>query len=564
MRFAVWAPSAEQVELDAGGRRIAMTRDERGWWSVDADDVLDYGFSVDGGPVMPDPRSPHQPEGPHGRSRVVDHGAFPWTDGAWTGAHLPSAVIYELHVGTFSHEGTFDGAIQHLDHLVELGVTAVELMPVAEFPGARNWGYDGVSLYAPHSAYGGPDGLKRLVDACHHRGLAVILDVVYNHLGPEGNYLGAFGPYFTDFFDTPWGDAVNYAREQSDEVRRFAIDNALMWLRDYHLDGLRLDAVHAIIDTGAVHLLEQLAAEVEELSAVVGRPVFLIAESDLNDPRLLRPRSAGGYGLDAQWSDDFHHSIRTALTDERRSYYVDFDGLHDLAATLERGWPHAGGWSEFRQRGHGRAFDGLPGWQLLGYCQNHDQVGNRAQGDRLSPALSSGRLKVAAALVLTAPFVPMLFMGEEWGATTPFQYFTSHTDPELGRAVSEGRRSEFKEFGWSPDEVPDPQDPATFERSKLDWSEPAASPHADLLEWYRQLITLRRSTPDLLDGRLDRVRATVDGDVLVLRRGSVTVAVNLGTDVVKVSDVEGTVVLASTPGAHAAALPPDSVIVLRS
>jgi maltooligosyltrehalose trehalohydrolase len=404
------------------------------------------------------------------------------------------------------------------------------------------------------------------VDACHHRGLAVVLDVVYNHLGPEGNHLGAFGPYFTDFFATPWGDAVNYARAGSDEVRRFAVDNALMWLRDYHVDGLRLDAVHAIIDTGAVHLLEQLAEEVEELSATVGRPLFLVAESDLNDPRLLRPRSAGGFGLHAQWSDDFHHAIRTALTDERRSYYVDFDGLTDLAATLERGWPHAGGWSAFRGRTHGRPFDGLPGWALLGYSQNHDQVGNRAQGDRLSQVLPPGRLKIAAALVLTAPFVPMLFMGEEWGATTPFQYFTSHTDPELGRAVSEGRRNEFKEFGWGPDDVPDPQDPATFERSKLRWSEVGEPPHADLLEWYRALIALRRSTPALLDGRLDRVRATVDEDAgtIVVRRGPITLAANLGTDIVKLPDVEGEVVLASTPGAHAAALPPDSVLILRS
>jgi maltooligosyltrehalose trehalohydrolase len=562
---SVWAPDAGTVELDLAGRRVPMRRGERGWWSVDADDVFDYGFSIDGGPVLPDPRSPFQPEGPHGPSRVVEHGDFPWTDEGWTGAHLPSAVIYELHVGTFSEHGTFDDAIQHLDHVVELGATAVELMPVAEFPGARNWGYDGVSLYAPHSAYGGPDGMKRFVDACHHRGLAVILDVVYNHLGPEGNHLRAFGPYFTDFFETPWGDAVNYARAGSDEVRRFAIDNALMWLRDYHVDGLRLDAVHAIIDTGAVHLLEQLADEVEALSATVCRPLFLIAESDLNDPRLLRPRAAGGFGIHAQWSDDFHHSIRTALTDERRSYYVDFDGLVDLAATLERGWPHAGGWSEFRGRNHGRPFEGLPGWTLLGYSQNHDQVGNRAQGDRLSQLMPPGRLKIAAALVLTAPFVPMLFMGEEWGATTPFQYFTSHTDPELGRAVSEGRRNEFKEFGWGPDEVPDPQDPATFERSKLRWRERDLPAHAELLQWYRDLIALRRATPDLLDGRLDRVRATADEDAgtLVLRRGSITVAVNVGPDIVKLADVTGDVVLASTPGTHPGALVPDSVVILR-
>jgi maltooligosyltrehalose trehalohydrolase len=545
--FRVWAPVPTRVELDLAGRVVPMTRDDRGWWSVDVPDAgpgTEYGFRLDGGDPRPDPRSPSQPEGVHGPSRVVDHDDFPWTDQSWTGAHLPSAVLYELHVGTFSDEGTFDGAIQHLEHLVELGVTAVELLPVAEFAGDRGWGYDGVDLYAPHSAAGGPDGLKRFVDAAHRQGLAVVLDVVYNHLGPEGNYLASYGPYFTDFFDTPWGDAVNYGRAQSDEVRRFALDNARMWLRDYHVDGLRLDAVHAIIDTSAVHLLEQLAAEVEELGAVVGRPLFLIAESDLNDTRLLRPREVGGYGLDAQWSDDFHHALRTTVTDERRSYYADFDGLPDLAATLERGWPHAGRWSPFRQRTHGRPYD-RPGWQLLGYAQNHDQVGNRARGDRLSQVLPLDLLQVVAALVLTAPFVPMLFQGEEWGATTPFQYFTSHTDPALGRAVSEGRRHEFEEFGWSPDEVPDPQDPATFDRSKLRWAERDGGDHAVLLRWYKALIHLRRATPDLLDGRLDRVRAQADATAgtLVVRRGAITVAAALGD--APVPPVPGEVLLAA-------------------
>ncbi|MCU1380211.1 MAG: malto-oligosyltrehalose trehalohydrolase [Acidimicrobiales bacterium] len=547
MEFRVWAPKAERVELDLGGQRLDLVRGERGWWSVEVPDAghnTEYAYRLDGGEARPDPRSPSQPEGVHGPSRVVDHSLFPWTDQAWTGAHFPSAAVYELHVGTFSEEGTFDGAIQHLDHLVELGVTAVELLPVAEFPGGRNWGYDGVDLYAPHSSYGGPDGFKRLVDACHHRGLAVILDVVYNHLGPEGNYLGEFGPYFTDYFDTPWGDAVNYAREDSDEVRRFAIDNALMWLRDYHVDGLRLDAVHAIIDTSAEHLLEQLATEVEELGVVVGRPLFLMAESDLNDTRLLLPRP-NGYGLDAQWSDDFHHALRTTFTDERRGYFVDFDGLPDLAATLQRGWPHAGTYSASRRRTHGRPYVGLPGWHLLGYAQNHDQVGNRAQGDRLSHVLPGDQLEVVAALVLTAPFVPMLFQGEEWGARTPFQYFTSHTDPALGRAVSEGRRNEFKPFGWSPEEVPDPQDPATFERSKLDWAELEHDDHQRLLSWYSALLALRRSTPELLDGRLDRVRVDVDegARTIVVRRGPITVAATIGTSPVPV--VDGEVVLSA-------------------
>ncbi|MCU1483726.1 MAG: Malto-oligosyltrehalose trehalohydrolase [Actinomycetia bacterium] len=547
MIFRVWAPKPERVELDLTGRRLDMVAGDRGWWSLDVPDAgpgTEYAFRLDGGDPRPDPRSPWQPEGVHGPSKVVDHDAFPWTDDEWRGAHLPSAVLYELHVGTFSHEGTFDGAIQHLEHLVELGVTAVELLPVAEFPGARGWGYDGVDLYAPHSAYGGPDGLKRFVDAAHRQGLAVVLDVVYNHFGPEGCYLGEFGPYFTDFFTTPWGDAVNYSREQSDEVRRFAIDNALMWLRDHHVDGLRLDAVHAIVDPSAVHLLEQLSAEVEELAAVVGRPLFLIAESDLNDTRLLRPRDVGGYGVDAQWSDDLHHAIRTTVTDERRGYYVDFDGLPDLAAALERGWPHAGGWSEFRQRTHGRPFD-RPGWQLVGYSQDHDQVGNRAQGDRLSDVVPLDVLQVVAALVLTAPFVPMLFQGEEWGASSPFQYFTSHTDPELGRAVSEGRRREFADFGFEPDDVPDPQDPATFERSKLRWDELDDGDHAVLHRWYRALVALRRSTPDLLDGRLDRVRTEVDeaAGTLVVHRGSITVAVTFAGAPVPL--VDGEVLLAA-------------------
>jgi maltooligosyltrehalose trehalohydrolase len=572
--FRVWAPSADDVVLDLGGRQVAMQAGGRGWWSVevaDAEAGADYGFRLDGSDPLPDPRSPWQPEGVHGPSRLVDHDAYPWTDQSWTGMHLPSAVLYELHVGTFSPEGTFDGAIQRLDHLVDLGVTAVELLPVAEFSGTRGWGYDGVDLYAPHHGYGGPDGLKRFVDACHNRGCGVVRDVVDNHLGPEGNHLGRFGPYFTGFYSTPWGQAVNYDQAGSDEVRRFAIDNAVMWLRDYHVDALRLDAVHAIVDTSAVHVLEQLAAEVEELAACVGRPLALIGESDLNDPRLIDPRGGGGIGLDAQWSDDLHHSLRTAISDERRGYYTDYAGLPDLAACLERGWPHAGGWSPYRERTHGRPFGARPGWKLLAYSQNHDQVGNRAQGDRLSQELGPDRLKVAAALVLTSPFLPMLFQGEEWGATTPFQYFTSHEDPDLGRAVSEGRRSEFSSFGWAPDEVPDPQDPETFERSALDWDEPGRAPHADLLAWYTDLIRLRRSCPALCDGRLDRVRAVADeaAGTLVVERGPVTMVANLGSSVAAIDLGEGRsaeVSLASSPGiavtGRRATLPPDTVVVL--
>ena len=416
-----------------------------------------YGFSIDGGPVRPDPRSPSQPDGVDGLSAVVDHRAFAWSDATWRGVALPGSVLYELHVGTFSAEGTFDGVIAHLDHLVELGVDAIELLPVCEFSGNRGWGYDGVDLFAPHHAYGGPEGLKRLVDACHRAGLGVVLDVVYNHLGPAGNYLAEFGPYFTDRHQTGWGDAVNMDGPGSDEVRRFVVDNALMWLRDYHGDGLRLDAVHAIVDTSARHILEQLAVEVDALAAHVRKPLFLIAESDRNDPALVRARAAGGLGLAAAWADEWHHGLHTVLTGEHDGYYEDFGTGAVLAKALRQAWVHDGTYSPHRGRAHGRPVTGLTGDRFVIATQTHDQVGNRATGERLAALTTEGRVKVAAALLLTAPFVPMLFMGEEWAASTPFQYFTDHQDPALGQAVTEGRRHEFAAFGWDPDGVPDPQ-----------------------------------------------------------------------------------------------------------
>jgi maltooligosyltrehalose trehalohydrolase len=571
-RFRVWAPNATAVELDLTGRRVAMVAADRGWFEADVPDVgpgTDYGYSLDGGPVRPDPRSPWQPTGVDGPSRTLDHAAFPWTDGGWRGVHLPSTVIYELHVGTFTPEGTFDAVIRRLDHLVDLGVDVIELLPVAEFPGTRGWGYDGVDLYAPHSAYGGPDGLKRLVDACHARGLGVVMDVVYNHLGPAGNHLGGYGPYFTERYATPWGQAVNLDQAGSDEVRAFFVDNALMWLRDYHCDGLRLDAIHAILDTSAMHLLEELAVEVEALAASVGRALFLVAESDLNDPRVVRRREVGGYGMDAQWSDDFHHAIHAALTGERDGYYADFGSLSDVATALRRAFVHAGGYSPYRDRRHGRYDATLSGHRFLGYAQNHDQVGNRAQGERSAALMSPGRLRLAAALVLTSPFVPMLFQGEEWAAGTPFQYFTDHADPSLGQAVSEGRRSEFVAFGWEPADVPDPQDPATFERSRLDWSELGEKDHAAMLDWHRRLVALRRSVPELTDGRLDAVDCVVDEDAgwLLVRRGPVTVAGSIGPHAVEIA-AEGTVVLASEGADLVAAgtvrLAPDSVAVLSA
>jgi maltooligosyltrehalose trehalohydrolase len=539
--------------------------DDAGWHEADVADAgpgEDYRFVLDGD-ALPDPRSPFQPDGVDGPSRLVDHAAFPWTDAEWRGVHLPSAVLYELHVGTFTPEGTFDAAIERLPDLADLGVDAIELLPVAEFSGDRGWGYDGVDLYAPHHAYGGPDGLKRLVDAAHATGLGVVMDVVYNHLGPAGNYLGRYGPYFTDRYNTPWGDAVNLDGPDSGPVRQFFLDNAELWLRDYHCDGLRLDAVHAIVDTSATHLLEELAQRVERLSAHLGRKLFLVAESDLNDPRVVARREVGGYGQDAQWSDDFHHALHVAFTGEKSGYYADFEGLADVATALSDVFVYGGRYSPHRRRVHGRAPAGIPAWRFLGYLQNHDQIGNRALGERSSALMPTGRLKVAAALVLTAPFVPMLFQGEEWGASTPFQYFTDHRDPELGRAVSEGRRREFESFGWDPEDVPDPQDPATFERSKLDWDERSRSPHADVLDWHRRLLQLRRSVPALTDGQRAQaeVGAASDGS-LVMQRGPVTVAANIGAASVTLP-VRGQLVLASEPGVvvdgDRITLPPDSV-----
>jgi maltooligosyltrehalose trehalohydrolase len=535
--FRVWAPGAVRVDVvldPPGGRRVAMQRRDGGWWSSSVDDAgpgSDYSFKINGGPAIPDPRSAFQPGGIHGPSRVVDHAAFGWSDNGWRGLPLAGSVLYECHIGTFSGEGTFDGAIGHLGHLAGLGVDAIELLPVAEFSGQRGWGYDGVDLFAPHHAYGGPDGLKRLVDAAHGHGLGVVMDVVYNHLGPAGNYLPQFGPYFSERHQTNWGPAVNFDGPGSDEVRRFVIDNALMWLREYHCDGLRLDAVHAIVDDSATHILEQLAVEVAALAAHEGRPLFLIAESDLNDPRFVRSRDAGGYGLDAAWADEWHHALHATLTGDRGGYYEDFGPLPLLAKALRQAWVYDGTYSPHRRRVHGRPPAGLSGTQFVVSTQNHDQVGNRAAGERTAALMSDGRLRVAAALLLTSPFVPMLFQGEEWGASTPFQYFTSHTDPDLARIVSAGRREEFSSFGWDPAGIPDPQDPATFGCSRLDWAELSGERNVSLLAWYAELIALRRQVPALTDPRPDQVETACDSDLgwLVVRRGPVVVAANLGS-----------------------------------
>ncbi len=542
-----------------------MSRGHRGWWSVERDETAgtDYLYSVDGGPPRPDPRSPWQPDGPDGPSRTVDHAAFDWTDTSWVGADLADAVLYELHIGTFTPGGTFDSAIERLDHLVDLGVTAVELMPVAEFSGGRGWGYDGVDLYAPHHSYGGPVGLKRFIDACHARSLAVVMDVVYNHLGPSGNYLREFGPYFTDRYATPWGDAINLDGPGSDGARRFFIDNALMWLRDYHCDGLRLDAVHAILDSSALHILEEITAEVRTLENEIGRAMWVIAESDLNDPRVIAPVDRGGYGLDAQWSDDFHHALHALLTGERAGYYSDFGSVEHLAKALRNAFVYDGTYSAYRDRRHGRKPVGLGARRFLGYLQNHDQIGNRAAGERSSALMNSDLLKVGAALVMTAPFVPMLFQGEEWAASTPFLYFTDHGDPELGRAVSAGRKREFAAFGWDPADVPDPQDPETFERSKLAWDEVDRGPHADMLEWMKAMIEHRRAHPprhDLADASI------AHGDTwLVIDRAGEAIACNFSRDEVEVAAPRGTVTLASTYEPKTmngrVVLPPESVTI---
>ncbi|MFW3463295.1 malto-oligosyltrehalose trehalohydrolase [Streptomyces microflavus] len=575
-------PEADTVVLEAAEVRYPMERDplREGWWSAGAEAVDGdrYGFRWTTGRCCPTPFA-----APAGRARRAERGrrpgAYAWREG-WAGRRLTRAVLYELHVGTYTPEGTFDAAAARLGHLAELGVTHVSLMPVCPFPGTNGWGYEGVSLWAVHEPYGGPEGLKRFVDTAHGLGLGVILDVVHNHLGPSGNYLPAFGPYFTDTHHTPWGAAVNLDAPGSDEVRAFLLGSALAWLRDYRLDGLRLDAVHALADTRALTFLEELSTAVDALAVELGRPLGLIAESDLCDPRTTTPRPAGGLGLHAQWNDDFHHALHTALTGESQGYYADFARapLAALAKTVTSAFFHNGTWSSFRGRTHGRPVDVTrsPAHRFVGYAQTHDQIGNRALGDRLAASLSPGLQACAATLVLTGPFTPMLFMGEEWGARTPWQFFTDHTDPELAEAVRNGRRREFGAHGWAEEEIPDPQDPATRDRSCLDWSEPEREPHARLLDWYRRLIALRRTLPDLHDPDLAAVKTAFDEDArwIAYRRGDLRIAVNLADKPAAIPlgsgrhrRVGGRVVAAwepvGAPGADGVLhLPPESCVVL--
>jgi maltooligosyltrehalose trehalohydrolase len=554
----VWAPAVAAVDVlispvtaaepRAKPERHAMTAQDGGWWAwtppPGTTGPLDYSFSLDGGDPRPDPRSAWQPYGVHGPSRTFDAAAHMWGDDAWPGTRdgrgVLGGVVYELHIGTFTPEGTFDAAIAHLDHLVELGADVVEVMPVAAFGGTHGWGYDGVAPYAVHQAYGGPAAFQRFVDACHSRGVAVCLDVVYNHLGPTGNYLAEFGPYFTPSHTTPWGDAVNLDADGSDEVRRWVVDNALRWFRDFHVDVLRLDAVHALYDSSDRHVLAQLSDETASLAEELRRPLDLVAESDLNDPVMVTPTSEGGRGMSAQWDDDIHHALHVVLTGETQGYYADFAGRTEawpdggpisvLAKTLTEAFLHDGRMSTFRGTTWGARVDPevRSGHEFLAYLQTHDQVGNRATGDRISDQVSPGQQAVGAALYLLSPYTPMVFMGEEWRASTPFTFFTSFEEEWLGDAVRSGRRAEFAAHGWDEADVPDPQDPATRASSVLDWREPTAPGHIEMLHFYRELIRVRRTQPDVASGDLRDTSVTFDeaAQWLILSRGAVHVVAN--------------------------------------
>lgn len=564
MMARVWAPLATRVELDRNGIREPMTASGGGWWEgTQLREGERYGFALGGGPTRPDPRGRSLPDGVHGLSEARE--PRPARDPRWPGRELRDAVLYELHVGTFTPSGTLDSAIERLDHLVALGIDALELLPVNAFNGEYGWGYDGVAWFAVHQPYGGPDAYRRFVEAAHARGLAVIQDVVYNHLGPSGNFLPEFGPYLRPEH-TSWGEQLDLG---TPEVRRYMLDNAAMWFDEYGVDGLRLDAVHALRDPSHPHLLAEMAAETKALSARLGRPLTLIAESDLNDPVMITERADGGYGLDAQWSDDYHHAVHVALTGETSGYYADFAPLETLAIAATRGFVHAGTFSTFRGRVHGAP---LPpeteAWRLVTFSQNHDQIGNRASGDRLTSTLDERRLAIAAVLTVLSPSTPMLFMGEEWAASTPWPYFTSHPEPELARAVEQGRIAEFERMGWDPDAIAHPQDPQTFENAKLDWAELDEPAHARMLSLYRELIALRRSEPELRSPALAHLSAEWDepARTIALARGSLTIRVNLGDADWQLGHSEHVLFATSADvqtNGSGLLLPPDSAAVSR-
>jgi len=541
--WRIWAPRCESLALITcpGDQRqeTPMTRDSQGYYihrEPDVDEGLRYAYKPDDGGEYPDPASRWQPEGVHRPSAVFSPEAFRWADQQWRGLHPDELVLYELHVGTFTAEGTLDAVIPRLPALIELGVTAIELMPVAQFPGDRNWGYDGVHPYAVQNTYGGPQALQRLVDAAHRAGLGVFLDVIYNHVGPEGNYLGLFGHYFTDRYHTPWGDAVNYDGPHCDAVRQFVVENARMWVRDFHIDGLRLDAVHAIYDFSARHILEDIQEGVREEAARQGRIVHVIAETNQNDVRQISPTSQGGYGLDGVWNDDFHHSVRALLTGQRDGYYQDFGRPEHLAKAFNRVFVYDGNYSPYRQRRHGSRVGELERTQFVICIHNHDQIGNRPQGDRPSTFLSDSAQRLACGLLGLSPCVPLLFMGEEYGETRPFPFFCSFLDPELIEAVRRGRWEEFAalKFNWG-GKIPDPQAPETYRSAKLCWQWPQGTPHAQMRQLYRDMLAARRRWPALRDrsntsaelAGLDHMAAgptDEDADpaapILVIRRGS--------------------------------------------
>ena len=513
--FTVWAPFAQSIELktvSSGNYLLPLQKIDRGYWTIRTDAVSpgdQYLYSIDGERERPDPASFFQPHGVHEASEIIDHNSFVWRDAAWKGISLAEMIMYEIHVGAFTEEGTFDAAINRLDDLKELGINAIEIMPVAQFPGERNWGYDGVYPFAVQGSYGGPDGLKRFVDACHRQGVAVILDVVYNHLGPEGNYLRDFGPYFTDRYKTPWGEAINFDGPFSNEVRNYFISNALYWFETYHMDALRLDAIHGIYDMSARHFLLELAQRVKDLSQRLGRKCSLIAESDLNDSRVARPEEKGGFGLDAIWCDDFHHSIHTLLTGEEGGYYMDFGKTGHIVKSLREGYVYSGEYSLFRKRNHGNSSADLPADSLIVFSQNHDQTGNRMKGERLSHLLSFEAQKLAAAITILSPYIPILFMGEEYGEKSPFLYFVNHSDLQLIEGVRKGRKKEFEAFLWDED-PPDPQSPDTFVKSKLQWEMRNEEDHKVLLDFYRELIQLRKSVCTFY--KYDRGCLDISGD----------------------------------------------------
>lgn len=518
-QFRVWAPRVQKLAVQMLGELFPMTREGEDFevHIPAAQPGQTYALVLDDAKERPDPVSRSQPHGVHGKSQIADPGAFRWSDRDWKGIELEKYIVYELHVGTFTAEGTFEGAISRIPYLKQLGVTAIELMPVAEFPGPRNWGYDGVDFFAPHSAYGGCDGLKKLVNACHEAGLAVVLDVVYNHVGPEGNYLADFGPYFTNHYRTPWGPAINFDGPGSDGVRGFFIDNALYWLTEYHMDALRLDAIHSIYDFGAVHVLKELAERFHEQAARLGRQAWLTAESDLNDVRVIQ-REDGGYGLDAQWHDEFHHAVISLLTKSDRGFLGSFGRLADIQKVLAEGFVYDGIYSPHRQRRFGSSSKDLAGSKFVVFIQNHDQIANTNQGSRLSELVSLDQFKLAATLLLCSPYLPLLFMGEEYAETAPFLYFTSHLDPTLAKLVTEGRRKEYGEFATSFSFF-DPQASETFERAKLNWGLLEKPQHAAILNFYSELIALRKKWPCLSNCRKDLARVEIDGELLKMERG---------------------------------------------